>query len=347
MITKSGLIDISNKLDWSKLITRVSDYDFYTSYSYNSYYSHGNQRSKLYYFIHDKYLIIFPLIIRNIESTNYYDVTSVYGYAGPFASHNELPIEVLISFYTSLNNFFIESKIVSAFCRLHPSLKNEFILNGLGEIVQIGETVYIDLRNDIEYQKNQYKKGVKSDLSKIKRNGYYIIEDTNKFFISDFIEIYNENMNRVGASADYFFDNSYYNIIFNSPDINSKLYFVVKDNIKIATCIFIFTGNIIQYHLSGTRGEYLKNSPVRLIIDHVRIYGTENGYKELHLGGGVGSSEDSLFKFKAGFSDCRHQFKVWRHIVNPMVYNQLVQERYPDMNSNYFPLYRAPRESNK
>ena len=343
MGTRIEIIEVDNQAEWSKKLAEISFCDFYHSLSYNSYHSNIGEKPILYCFKQDNYSILFPLVIREIGLSHYKDVTSVYGYAGPIASHSNIPSDVLTSFSDSISIFFQEKNIVSAFSRLHPSFKNEALLNAIGEIVPLSETVYIDLTIPLDEQKSRYRKGVKSDLSKLNRGEYFVFEDTEKKYISEFIEIYNENMVRVGARPEYFFDKAYYDMIFNSQDINSKLYFVVKENVKIAASIFVFSGNIIQYHLSGTRGDYLKNSPVRLIIDHVRVFGTENGYNELHLGGGVGSSEDSLFKFKAGFSDCRHQFKVWRYIVNPDVYNQLVQEHNPHPNSTYFPLYRAPK----
>lgn len=342
METNLKVIGIDRQQQWESEMGLISARDFYHSFSYNAYYSKKNEIPVLFCFRQAGYTIIFPLILRETAHNGYFDITSVYGYAGPLCSHSVIPVDVVTKFTESLNQYYLDNNVVSAFCRLHPSFKNESLLEGIGEVLPLSETVFIDLTVPLDVQKRQFRKGVKSDLSKLCREGYSVFEDTGKQHIGEFVEIYNENMVRVGARPDYFFDDAYYNMIFNSPDIDSKLFFVVKDNVKVAASIFVFTGDIIQYHLSGTRGDYLKNSPVRLIIDHVRIYGTENGYKELHLGGGVGSSEDSLFKFKAGFSDCRHQFKVWRHIVNPIIYNQLVKEHNPHPNSTYFPLYRSP-----
>ncbi len=197
------------------------------------------------------------------------------------------------------------------------------------------------MEQNLALQRQEYRRDVKSRLNKLIREGYSILEGTDKAFVDEFIEIYNENMLRVEAKDEYFFDRSYYNMIFNSPDINSKLYFVIKDNVKVAASIFVFTDKIIQYHLSATRSEYLKNSPVRLLIDYIRIYGTNNGYKELHLGGGLGSTEDSLFNFKAGFSNERHQFKVWKYIVDQEAYDSFVKERNVNIDSGFFPLYRV------
>ena len=68
----------------------------------------------------------------------------------------------------------------------------------------------------------------------------------------------------------------------------------------------------------------------------------------MHLGGGVGSVQDSLFHFKAGFSKIRNDFLTWQFIVQPAVYDLLVNEKLRnnlsssdrDSNSFYFPYIR-------
>ena len=103
----------------------------------------------------------------------------------------------------------------------------------------------------------------------------------------------------------------------------------------------IKTDSIIQYHISGTRDKYLHLTPIRVLIDEMRIRGTEQGYKYFNLGGGLGSSEDSLFNFKASFSKDFKDFKIWKYVVNQSLYENLVKQ-YSDLNGNqeFFPLYR-------
>ncbi|MFH0841785.1 MAG: GNAT family N-acetyltransferase [Bacteroidota bacterium] len=326
---------------WSGILSRMHAFDFYHTYSYNLYYSDGSCKPVLCYFHSNNVEIVLPIIVRNISGTLYKDVTSAYGYVGPLSSKFPIESEYLEHFLISLDTFFNENNIVSVFSRLHPSLNNDLIISKRGTVIPLSETVFIDLTKNIDEQRSHFKKGVKSDLSKLTKNGYYVMQDSNLTYVHEFISIYNENMKRVGARKGYYFDNKYYDFLFRSDDIDARLYFVLKDGIKIATSIFVFTGKIIQYHLSGTRNEYLKNSPVSLLIDHVRRIGTQMKYDEMHLGGGVGSARDSLFNYKAGFSNCRHHFKVWKYIVDKQKYDELVSLKKDFGDLNYFPLYRS------
>ena len=71
--------------------------------------------------------------------------------------------------------------------------------------------------------------------------------------------------------------------------------------------------------------------------------GCDSGYKTFHLGGGVGSREDSLYKFKKAFYkyDGR-QYSIGRMIFDEDKYNYLVKLREVEKGrANFFPLYRA------
>ena len=78
-----------------------------------------------------------------------------------------------------------------------------------------------------------------------------------------------------------------------------------------------------------------------MLIDEMRILGTRNSSKYLNLGGGLGSSRDSLFRFKSSFSNNFKDFKVWNFIVDQKIYDHLVQTYSVQKNhDDFFPKYR-------
>ena len=64
------------------------------------------------------------------------------------------------------------------------------------------------------------------------------------------------------------------------------------------------------------------------------------GARWMHLGGGVGGAEDSLFRFKAGFSPRRHRFETWRWIVDPHAYERRCRHANVGADESFFPAYR-------
>jgi hypothetical protein len=337
----SEITIITTKTEWNEALSKMSNIDFYFTYDYHNLSVNQPNSFFLFSFKNQNYQIVLPLIKRPIFDTEYFDATSVYGYAGPLASHIELPGSIVDEFQIELKQFCIKNNIISLFSRLHPFIKNDFYLNKLGDIIELSQTVFIDLTSSQEEQYKQFRKGVKSDIKALQREGYSVVEDTELTYLHEFISLYNENMDRVQAASNYYFSQNYYKDFFQSKEIGAKL-FIVKDGNDIAGgSIIVFAGNIIQYHLSGTKETYLKNSPVRLLLDNIRLNYTNSKYQIFHLGGGVGSNEDSLFNFKAGFSKERLDFKIWKYIVNEKAYSLMLDKFGFVENSFYFPLYRS------
>jgi hypothetical protein len=113
--------------------------------------------------------------------------------------------------------------------------------------------------------------------------------------------------------------------------------------------LFVLFGGIVQFHLAATKTEYLKLAPMKLMLDTARQWASERKARVLHLGGGVSSRADSLFNFKAGFSNRRHDYGVWRHVVLPDTYEALRLEKklwcqkkgLSSPSPGYFPAYRS------
>ena len=75
--------------------------------------------------------------------------------------------------------------------------------------------------------------------------------------------------------------------------------------------------------------------------------GTPTRLQDIPSGGGLGSGNDNLYKFKAAFNrNSGLQFSIGKQIFNQALYDQLVEERLLenpsfDLESKYFPLYRS------
>jgi lipid II:glycine glycyltransferase (peptidoglycan interpeptide bridge formation enzyme) len=117
---------------------------------------------------------------------------------------------------------------------------------------------------------------------------------------------------------------------------------VAKDGEVIAGGIYTQAGGVVQYHLGASATEHLQLNPVKVMFDHATRWAKRRGNQWLHLGGGVGGADDSLFHFKAGFSPLRCTFATWRLIVDRAAYEQLAAEGEANgEHSSYFPAYRA------
>lgn len=340
---------IEDAESWRKVISKFPSYDYYHTWDYHQLSKNEGELPVLIYYEQKNTAIALPLLKRKIPETDLFDLTSVYGYAGPL-SHNLDSNFDNTTFKKELFAFMHETKIVSVFSRLNPFIPfQDVVLKGIGEIKPLGLIVNIDLTEDLEIQRQNYSKTTKRYVNRLRRL-CNIVKSSSKEEIAKFIDLYNKNMKRVDAAADYFFRDEYFYRFIESKEFQTDLMFAqLKDTGElICGAMMIKTNNIVQYHLSGTLGEYLNLTPLRLLIDETRVQATDEGFKFFNLGGGLGSQQDSLFYFKSSFSKDFRDFTVWKYVVNEEIYKVLcnkkrseIEEKKAFDESGFFPLYRT------
>jgi lipid II:glycine glycyltransferase (peptidoglycan interpeptide bridge formation enzyme) len=341
-LNKVTLEIITNQNEWNDILKEIGVYDFYHTFDYHIIEALGNQTPMLLKYTENDVLIALPLLIRKIENTNYFDATSVYGYVGPISKGLDSNFDNKL-FLRELSDYFIKNNVVSVFSRLNPYINHQrTILKNLGELINQGKVVNIDLKLDEITQKANYQKRIRSHINKARKN-CVIKNGTSKSDLKEFMTIYYENMEHVKAEKYYYFNEDYFNKIMGSNNFNAEL-LLVKDlnsGITIAGSLFITTNKIVQYHLSGCKREFLYLNPVKLLIDEMRVIAMQRELKFFNLGGGLGGNdEDSLFRFKLSFSKDFRDFDLWKLIVNQKIYNQLVEDKNINAVTSYFPKYR-------
>jgi Acetyltransferase (GNAT) domain len=343
--------------EWVEVLERSFQYDFYHLPSYHSLEEEcGDGTARLFVFREDDYTVALPLLLRPIHvvpglemvGRGWNDATSVYGYAGPVASHCEIPAAVLCNFQHALQHYFRESAVVSAFSRLNPLIPQSQWLAGLGECKPTGQTVSIDLTLPATVQRSRYRKNHKEDINRAKRLGIVCLHDRNLSYLDQFVDIYYETMRRVNAANMYLFDRAYFEKLMSTMRSHVHLFVSLLHDRVIGGALITACKGTVQYHLGGTLNEFLWASPLKLILDTVRLWANEHRMRVFHMGGGTGAQTDSVFHFKAGFTDHRHEFLTWRWVVLQEIYDRLQEERrrwrecheLKAPTAGYFPEYR-------
>lgn len=327
--------------EWNQIVKVSSAYDFHHTAFYHT--IDNGFDSKLFVAYENDVFVALPLVIRPIEETGFYDCTSVYGYAGPISNKKDFDFSSDLKFFfkKEFDKYCIENLIVCAFSRLHPLIEQDPFFENFGKILNVNKTISIDLTLPIDQQRTLYRKSNKSEINQLRKKGFTVVEAETNGDFDTFVKIYYENMYRVNALPSYFFTKEYFHSFLNNNDFDSKLLLVKYEDEIVAGAIFTMTNKIMQYHLSGTTEKYLRNTPMKLLLDEARLLGNEYKMDSLHLGGGAGGSdEDSLFLFKTSFSKKQCLFKVWQYIIDLEIYNKL-SESVSDKKSGFFPLYRS------
>jgi lipid II:glycine glycyltransferase (peptidoglycan interpeptide bridge formation enzyme) len=254
----------------------------------------------------------------------------------------ELDDSLMTNFKCAFLNFLADGKYVSVFSRMHPFFNQQLLLEKFGGVHENGRTVVIDLSESIEDQRKKYRQSTLDSVKHAWKKGFKVREEKGAKAIALFNDIYTDTMKRVNASDYYFFSNEYFEKILNTPEYDGRLLTMYDGDTAICSTIIMFTNGIIQAHLIGTRNEYLHHSPAKFMADEISILGRSLGMRYYNLGGGLGFKEDALFKWKLGFTEHCLDYKSWRYIANPTIYQELLDKKDLDKNADidFFPLYR-------
>jgi RimJ/RimL family protein N-acetyltransferase len=338
------IVRLEQEAEWKDLVKRALKYDFYHSWTYHSL-DNTSGIPMLFVYEEGNDFIAIPLLKRDIRDSEYYDMSSVYGYSGPISNKDfhTLPSGFVYNFRSCFLDFLKDEKIVTVFSRLNPFFDQVELMGDFGGVVDNGKVVVLDLSLPIEEQRSAYQERVLRKIRTLRKKGYYVREANTGEDIKTFSAIYTLNMLRVDASNTYYFDEEYFKRLLDSEEYDARLVFVYDQNdYPICGAIVVITNGIMQAHLLGTREEYLGDSPAKLLTEEITILGRQLGVKYYNLGGGLGFKEDSLFRWKANFSNLTFDYHSWRFIANPEVYTSLLSQQEIDLNSeiDFFPLYR-------
>ena len=342
---------------WERVLAEAADHDVYHLRQYHALAEACGEGSPLLLVYREgAHLLLFPLLVRDVREAprlrdwqgELHDATSVYGYPGPVYAGPGLTDEVREGFRAAMGEELRRRRIVTVFSRLNPLIPMQRdVLRGTGELQQSGTTVSIDLSLPEEAQLAQYRTNHRRDIARLRKLGAECRQDPARLL--EFAAIYRSTMSRVGASPGYLFSDEYFVRLMKELGEAASLWMVTIGDEALCGGIFFHHRGRIQYHLGGTHEAHVNRGPTKLMFDAVRAWGSSRGMRSLHLGGGLGGREDSLFAFKAGFSDLRHEFWTFRWVLDEEAYEGLrraagCEETVPGSSSGdaFFPAYRKP-----
>ena len=333
--------------EWDTSVRSFKEYDVYWLSGYvKAFQIHGDGEPLLFFYEGEGSRGINVVMKRDvakdekfkgiIPEDQYFDFSTPYGYGGWIIEGENS--EELFSAYEA---WVKKNGIISEFVRFHPMIKNHNTSYPFYDIIQLGEVVHMDLstpediwKNIISKNRNMIRKAIKNDV-KIYNGRFPEIYEK-------FRTIYNGTMDKDEAEEYYYFGEEFYKSVLEDLSQNAQLFWAEKDDQVIAASIVIGANGYLNYHLSGSLREFSSLAPGNLILYTAALWGCANGYRTFYLGGGVGSGEDSLFKFKKAFykGNLNH-FYIGKKIFAQDKYDELLGLRAEIEKAGYFPKYRG------
>jgi hypothetical protein len=350
---------------WNELLSGLP-HDFYHTAAYHRFESgNGGGTAHAFAATADDKVFFWPYLLKKAvvpgaaEWTGAYEAGSVYGYPGPVFSDG-CDAGFLARAFNGLAEAWRSQRVVNVFSRLHPVLETQralvdlqgagaleaYVLPGSDALVCHGKTVSIDLRQDAAARMAGYAASVRSGVRRNQRAGLATICDCEFRYLKEFHEFYLAAMDRNKASDYYYFPLDYFERLIREHAGIVRLFVTRSGETPASTALISTYREQMQGLFIMANPALAGMAPSRTLIHDVCDWGREHGALDFHLGGGRGGAADSLFSFKAAFSDVHRDFYTCRLIVDAAEYAQLVRLRASagplDADETFFPAWRRP-----
>ena len=350
-----SVLTIQQADEWNRIVKSFQHYDIYYLSNYvKAFNLHGDGEPLLFLYEDDQMRAINIVMKRDIAhderftgemlANTYYDIATPYGYGG-FLIEGTVTKESLKALDQEYSARCHQEGIVSEIVRFHPVLNNHEDVYDMYDICQLGKTITVSLSTKEEIWKN-LNSNKKRWIKKAREAGVEVYWGRSPDLLTEFKHMYNGTMRGNNAKDYYYFNEAFYESVMKDLAHHSLIFYARYKGETIAMVLVIYSNGKIHHHLSASEIEYQHLAATNLVMYEIACWASENGFKTFHMGGGVGSREDSLYQFKQGFNkQSNTNFAIGKKIFDQQKYNQLIEIRTRECPINelesFFPLYRV------
>ncbi|MEQ9064809.1 MAG: GNAT family N-acetyltransferase [Vicingaceae bacterium] len=337
-------LETSDKITWTDFLYKIQFHDIYYTPEYLRICELNNEgKGKCIIFQEEEKVVVYPFLLNQLDNS-YSDIQSAYGYGGLLTNSH---CQDFINSFIDAFNFWCESNhVIAEFVRFHPILNNAEILKDKMDVEFNRETVYLELDLDLDRIWLNFSSKCRNSIRKAINNGFSVerMRPTNENILS-FYSLYTETMKVLNAHQYYFFSASYFRNLFFSLKGKIKLYGIYEKDELISAAIFLYSGKIVNYHLSARKASRNLAGLTNLILYTAIMEAKKDDYAIFHLGGG-NRNNDGLHKFKLSFSKLTGRFFIGKKVHNENKYNDEIikweqkNENVKNSFGNYFLKYR-------
>jgi hypothetical protein len=318
---------IKDKYSWQNYLQQLPGFPgkIYYSFDYYRLLSANEEGTPvlLVYKDHNKVFALYPFLLKKIPNAGknavFFDIESGYGYGGPFFIEQDS--KHIKAFKQLHSKWCHQNHIVAEFVRLNPFICNHEPLLNYYCCEKNRTTVAIDTTSEPNEIIKQASEAKRRNFFKAKKAGLIL----KKCELSPFKNLYFETMQNLNADSYYFFSEQYFSKLFAFSNKNIQTIGVYTVNDELAACaVFLIDSISWHYHLGASDSNFLNLRPNEFLFFNSAFIAGKAGAKFLHLGGGRNNtSDDSLFRFKKGFSFLHYDFFIGKKIHCGKKYKEL------------------------
>ncbi len=292
------------------------------------------------------HIFILRKIKWSIDNNYYYDIVTPYGYGGPLILACQDIQKLMNEYYVAFSDYCNKNNIICEFIRFHLFDNVDVRKYYYGETKATLENVIVNTTGSYEDIWKNYNHKIRKNVNKALKQGLTVVYEENDKHLDAFLDIYYTTMKRNNASQFYYFKKEYFEQIVHSLFGSFVFFYIFYENKIISTELVLFSKNYAYSFLGGTNENYYDYRPNDLLKNEIIKWCNLKNIQKFILGGGH-QSGDGIYIYKRFFANEPDvMFYTGKYIFNKSKYTYFVEKRKEensefDLNSNYFPLYRA------
>ncbi len=250
-----------------------------------------------------------------------WDAETVYGYGGPLTTND------CSSFISAAWNAFVQDARscggVALFIRFHPMLENVVFTDPATVQTKFQrETVKLTLCHSAEEILKQYSKDTRYNIRKARRRGLEVRTLKDARSLQAFAELYASFIQRKAASDMYRFEQSYFTSFTRLLPGAFAVHLAFRDGKCEGGLLSLHSKRFAHVHLSASNRQARRDGVASLLRHHAIGYYLAT-HEAMHFGGGLTNDpNDSLFRFKRGFSHERAEFWIGEVVLDEEAYKE-------------------------
>ncbi|MCL1595635.1 MAG: GNAT family N-acetyltransferase [Actinomycetia bacterium] len=300
--------------------------------------------------------ILLPFLLREVgrrdsrfsQLVGATDITSPYGYGGPFLA-GDVGTAELEAFWRAFSTWARDHNAISEFVRFGPA--RESAMGYGGDVVQSGFNVVRDLNLDAQALWMDVEHKVRKNVKRARRSGVTVKVDCGCTGLDSFIPIYTETMDRRRADRSYYLSQSFFEKLCGDLAGSYAFFHASLDGIVVSTELVLISDENVYSFLGGTNPDAFSVRPNDLLKYTIIEWAQALGKKRFILGGGY-QPDDGILRYKLSFApNGRTPFHVGRRVLDRRLYEEAVAARRAtghgqtdtewEPRPGYFPVYRA------
>lgn len=298
---------------------------------YHSAYTRDSLQSSMMLHLNDgKHHFCYPFILTQIgdnrilgaQFSDYADVSSVYGYSGPYANTNDP--DFINEAWILIDEWLTNRNVIAEFTRYSPFLKNTNF-RAHGTKLEINRKLAFSMLTNKPDVFSLLDSKTRNMIRKAEKNGLIFSELEERGSIKAFRELYNTTMERNKPEKFFMYDEAYFS---KMSKLNQKgylkIYGVRENNQIIAAAMVLTVRSAAIYHLGCSNEAGLKSGASNLLLFKIHQELIKNGVTSFNLGGGRAAvDEDPLLRFKCKNSIGTSDYFIGKRVINSRIYKQI------------------------